>query len=185
MKYKSKRLKELLLNIYQKPMPEQKEILKKKHEEYKGNRGQLDDILILGLKYTDKKKIISAKQPYNWINKNILVAEDIDVNYYFLEEVLKPTNAQLIRVNNGKDAVEFCKTNNVDLILMDINMPYMNGYEATRNIKRFNSNIPIIVQTAAGYNDDKQQSIKAGADDFISKPIDLKTFMNKLEKFLG
>ena len=166
-------------------MLEQKEILIKKHEEWKGERGQLDDILIFGLRYTEKKKIIATDQPYNWVNKNILVAEDIDVNYYFLEEVLKPTNAQLIRVSDGKDAVEFCKSNNVDLILMDINMPNMNGYEATRNIKNINSNIPIIVQTAADYNDGEKLSKSAGADDYISKPIDLKTFMNKLERFLG
>jgi len=185
MKFKSKRLKELVLDIYQKPMLEQKEILIKKHEEWKGERGQLDDILIFGLRYTEKKKIIATDQPYNWVNKNILVAEDIDVNYYFLEEVLKPTNAQLIRVSDGKDAVEFCKSNNVDLILMDINMPNMNGYEATRNIKSINSNIPIIVQTAADYDDGEKLSKSAGADDYISKPIDLKTFMNKLERFLG
>jgi CheY-like chemotaxis protein len=184
MKYKTKSLKELLLSIYHKPMCEQKEILIKKHEEWKGGRNQLDDILIFGLRYTERKKI-STEQQYNWINKNILVAEDTDVNYFFLEEVLKPTNAHLVRVNNGKEAIEFCKSNNVDLILMDINMPAMNGYEATRSIKDYNSNIPIIVQTAAGFNNEEELSINAGADDYIAKPIDLKTFMTKLEKFLG
>ncbi len=185
MKYKSNSLKELLTGIYHKPMNEQKEILIQNHEEWKGNRSQLDDILIFGLRYTSKKKIISEEQPYNWINKNILVAEDTDVNYFFLEEVLKPTNAHLVRVNNGKDAIEFCKSNDVDLILMDINMPAMNGYDATRSIKDYNSNIPIIVQTAAGFTNEEELSLNAGADDFIAKPIDLKTFMTKLEKFLG
>ena len=185
LKFKSNSLKELLTEIYYKPMKKQKEILIQKHEEWKGDRNQLDDILIIGLRYTEKKKIISEEQPYNWINKNILVAEDTDVNYFFLEEVLKPTNANLVRVNNGRDAIEFCKSNDVDLILMDINMPTMNGYEATRSIKDYNRNIPIIVQTAAGFNNEQELSLNAGADDYISKPIDLKTFMNKLGKFLG
>ena len=99
--------------------------------------------------------------------------------------MLKSTNAQLIRVSNGKEAVEYCKSNNVDLILMDINMPRMNGFEATRNIKKYKNNIPIIVQTALGFENEEELSIESGADGYISKPIDLKSFMNKLEKFLG
>jgi CheY-like chemotaxis protein/tetratricopeptide (TPR) repeat protein len=184
-KFGINKLKELILNIYQKPMSEQREILISKHEEWKGERNQLDDILIIGFKYTGKKKLLIKEQKYNWGNKNILIAEDTDINYYFLAEVLKPTNAQLIRVNNGNEAVEYCKSNIVDLILMDINMPRMNGFEATRNIKKYNNNIPIIVQTAVGFENEEELSIASGADDYISKPIDLKTFMNKLEKFLG
>ncbi len=185
MKFGTNKLMELILSIYQKPMSEQREILIRKHEEWRGERNQLDDILIIGFKYTGKKKLLVKEQKYNWGNKNILIAEDTDINYFFLAEVLKSTNAQLIRVNNGKEAVEYCKSNNVDLILMDINMPKMNGFEATRNIKKYNNNIPIIVQTAVGFENEEELSIASGADDYISKPIDLKSFMNKLEKFLG
>ncbi len=185
IKFGTNRLTELILSIHQRPMSEQKEILIRRHEEWRGKRNQLDDILIIGFKYTGKKKVPVKEQKYNWGNKNILIAEDTDINYYFLAEVLKSTNARLIRVNNGKEAVEYCKSNNVDLILMDINMPRMNGFEATRSIKKYRQNIPIIVQTAVGFENEEELSIDAGADDYISKPIDLKSFMNKLEKFLG
>jgi CheY-like chemotaxis protein/serine phosphatase RsbU (regulator of sigma subunit) len=184
-KFGLNKFNELILSIYHKPMSEQRKILISKHEEWRGKRNQLDDILIIGFKYTGKKKLLIKEQKYNWENKNILIAEDTDLNYYFLAEVLKSTNAQLIRVKNGNEAVEYCKSNNVDLILMDINMPRMNGFEATRSIKKYNNNIPIIVQTAVGFEDEEELSIASGADDYISKPIDLKTFMNKLEKFLG
>jgi CheY-like chemotaxis protein len=185
IKFGTSQFRELILSIYNRPMHEQREILIKKHEEWKGKRNQLDDILIIGFRYTGISKVPVREQKYNWSSKNILIAEDTDINYFFLAEVLKSTNAQLIRVNNGKEAVEYCKSNNVDLILMDINMPRMNGYEATRNIKKYKNNIPIIVQTAVGFENEEQLSIASGADDFISKPIDLKSFMNKLEKFLG
>ena len=185
LKFGSNKLKEIFLSISQKPMSEQREILIAEHEEWKGERNQLDDILVIGLKYAGKRKVLVKEQKYNWGNKNILIAEDTDINYSFLVEVLKSTNAQLVRVNNGKEAVEYCKSNNVDLILMDINMPRMNGFEATRNIKKYKNNIPIIVQTALGFENEEELSIESGADDYISKPIDLKSFMNKLEKFLG
>jgi CheY-like chemotaxis protein len=184
-KYGTASLKELLLSIYDKPMKEQKQILIRKHEEWKGERSQLDDILVIGLRYTGARKITPKGKKYNWVNKNILIAEDTDVNYFFLAEVLKPTNAQLIRVSNGREAVEYCKSNNVDLILMDINMPRMNGYDATRTIKSYKNNIPIIVQTAVGFENEEELSLNSGADDFISKPIDLNSFMDKLKKFLG
>jgi len=185
IKFSSNSLKELLKSIYHKPMKEQQEILISRHEEWKGDRSQLDDILVIGLRYTGARKIIAKEQKYNWIDKNILIAEDTDVNYFFLAEVLKPTNAQLIRVNNGKEAVEYCKSNDVDLILMDINMPRMNGYDATRTIKNYKNNIPIIVQTAVGFENEEELSLNSGADDYISKPIDLNSFMDKLRKFLG
>jgi CheY-like chemotaxis protein len=185
IKFGTNRLMELILSIHKRPMSEQREILIRRHEEWRGKRNQLDDILIIGLKYTGKKKVQVKEQKYNWGNKNILIAEDTDINYYFLAEVLKSTNARLIRVNNGKEAVEYCKSNNVDLILMDINMPSMNGFEATRSIKKTKQNIPIIVQTAVGFENEERLSIAAGADDYVSKPIDLNSFMNKLEKFLG
>ncbi|UCH15034.1 MAG: response regulator [Bacteroidales bacterium] len=185
LKFGSNNLKELLLSISQKPMREQREILISNHEEWKGARNQLDDILVIGFKYAGKRKVLVKEQKYNWEDKNILIAEDTDINYYFLAEVLKSTNARLIRVNNGKEAVEYCQSNNVDLILMDINMPRMNGFEATRSIKEHKNDIPIIVQTAVGFENEEELSLESGADDYISKPIDLKSFMNKLEKFLG
>ena len=102
-----------------------------------------------------------------------------------LTAVLKNTMANLIRVKDGQEAVDFVRNNEVDLVLMDINMPRMNGYDATRAIKQLRSDIPIIVQTAMHFDEESDEAYNAGADDYIAKPIDLKTFMNKIERFLS
>ncbi len=165
-------------------MTEQNIILLDAFKKWKGNRGQLDDILVIGFKFSGKKKIKSANELYQWENKQILIAEDTDGNYFLMEEALRHTKVKIIRVKTGTEAVEFCKNNIVDLILMDINMPEMNGYEATTAIKSYRKEIPVIVQTALSISDGKEKSIASGADDYIAKPIDLKTFLIKLKHYL-
>lgn len=179
-KYLMKRFKNKLLEIHEKSMHEQKAILEKEFDLWKGELDQIDDVLIIGIKYDGDQ----AYKKSDWSKKTILVAEDTDINYFLLSEVLKKTNAKLIRVKNGQEAVELINSQKIDLVLMDINMPIMDGYEATKIIKEYNSNIPIIIQTAI-YENGKEQAIKAGADDFIAKPIDLKTFMAKISGFLN
>jgi serine phosphatase RsbU (regulator of sigma subunit) len=183
-KFFSKNLKKLLLQIHRKPINEQKQILLEEFVTWRGKRDQLDDILLLGFRFTGRRKLKRKDEKYSWEDKQILIAEDTDVNYYLLSEALRFTKATLIRVKTGKEAVEFCKSNYVDLILMDIRMPEMNGYEATAAIKSFKKEIPIIVQTALGDSDEKDNSAAAGADDYISKPIDMKSFLIKLEHYL-
>ncbi len=183
-KFLSKNFKELLVHINQKPMREQKKILKEEFEKWKGDRDQLDDILVIGFRFTGKKQIRIADERFRWQDKQILIAEDTDVNYYLMAEALRNTKAKLIRVKNGKEAVEFCKNNSIDLILMDINMPDMNGYEATTAIKSFKKDVPVIVQTALNYADEQEKSLLAGADDYIAKPIDMRSFLVKLEQYL-
>ncbi len=183
-KFMSKNFKDLLLGIHTKPMHEQQEIILGRFNEWKGIHEQLDDILVIGLRYEGRKTIKTPDKRFNWADKQILIAEDTDVNYFLLSEALRDTKAKLVRVKNGKEAVEFCMNNNTDLILMDINMPEMNGYEATRLIKQNRSDIPVIVQTALNISDEREQSMASGADDYISKPIDMKTFLTKLEKYL-
>ena len=183
-KFLAKNFKELLIQISQKPMLEQKQILIEEFQKWKGDRDQLDDILVIGFKYTGKKRIKAIDDRYSWEDKQILIAEDTDVNYFLLAEALRTTKAKLVRVKNGKEAVEFCKNNSIDLILMDINMPEMNGYEATTAIKNFKRDIPVIVQTALNFADEEEKSLQAGADDYISKPIDMKTFLVKLQQYL-
>ena len=91
----------------------------------------------------------STEEKYNWIDKIILVAEDIEINFLYIRELLEPTGAIIIHAENGKEALEYCQNNNnVSLILMDLLMPVMNGYDATRKIKGIRGNIPIIAQTA-------------------------------------
>ncbi|GAG21787.1 unnamed protein product, partial [marine sediment metagenome] len=85
----------------------------------------------------------------NWTGKKILIAEDIHVNFILLEAILKGTNVDLVWAKNGKEAVEICiKNDDIDLVLMDINMPEMNGLEATAEIRKHKKNLPVIAQTA-------------------------------------
>ncbi|MBN2613883.1 MAG: response regulator [Bacteroidales bacterium] len=183
-KFLSKNFKELLLRVHQLPLHEQQKILLEEHEQWKGQQEQLDDILVIGFRYTGKKPAKTPDERYNWQDRQILIAEDTDVNYFLLAEALRETKAKLVRVKNGREAVEFCKTNHIDLILMDINMPDMNGYEATTQIKSFKKDIPVIVQTALNTSNEKEISLQAGADDYIAKPIELKAFLTKLGQYL-
>lgn len=119
-----------------------------------------------------------------WRNKVILVAEDDEVNYRFIEAIFADTHAQLIHVHDGKQAVELCKTiGKIDLILMDIKMPEKSGYEAIKEIKKFRKEIPIIAQTAYTFKEDKAKCIAAGCDDYISKPIDIELLISKIGRF--
>jgi PAS domain S-box-containing protein len=122
---------------------------------------------------------------YNWSDKTILVAEDDDVNYTFLKEALRKTNAKLIRANNGKETVELALQSKIDLVLMDVQMPEMNGYDATKLIKAKKKTLPIIAQTAHAMADEKEQSVLAGCDDYIAKPIRLDILFPKMNQFLA
>ncbi len=118
----------------------------------------------------------------------ILIAEDGEVNFIFLKTILSKIegyNFIIHRAKNGKEAVTFCiKNKQISIILMDIKMPEMNGYEATRIIKKMSPDIPIIAQTAYSTNEDIKNALSAGCDDFISKPIHPKTLRKVLIKHL-
>lgn len=123
---------------------------------------------------------------FNWKNKVILIAEDEEVNYKFLETVLHDTHAQVLHAKNGKQVIDLCKSiYKIDLILMDIKMPVLNGYEATREVKKLNPSIPVIAQTAFSMKEDYDKCFEAGCDDYISKPIDIKTLMEKINRLLS
>lgn len=122
----------------------------------------------------------------NWADKVILIVEDDESNYMFLKALLKSTNAKIHWINNGKDAISFCRNNpEIDLILMDLQLPWVNGLEATQEIKKIRSDLPVIAQTAFAMADDEQKCIQAGCDDYIAKPILRKKFMEKLARFLN
>lgn len=120
----------------------------------------------------------------DWKGKVILVAEDEESNYMFLEHVLKRTGVKLLWAQNGKDAVNITQTEKIDLILMDIRMPGMDGYEATEIIRKENKSVPVIAQTAYALKGEKELSIGSGCDDYISKPIDITELMSVLSKYL-
>ncbi len=114
------------------------------------------------------------EQPhYHWNNRVVLITEDEEVNFFYLKTLLKKTEARIIRAKNGKEAVDIITEHNgeIDLILMDLNMPVMDGYEAMRIIKSRHPGIPIIAQTAYTLNNDRHKCLKAGFNDYIAKPI--------------
>jgi two-component system cell cycle response regulator DivK len=110
---------------------------------------------------------------YHWNNRVVLITEDEEVNFFYLKTLLKKTEARVIRAKNGKEAVDIIARHagEIDLILMDINMPVMDGYEAMRIIKSKHPNLPIIAQTAYTLNNDRMKCLKAGFNDYIAKPI--------------
>ena len=116
----------------------------------------------------------NTEQPeYHWNNRVVLITEDEEVNFFYLKTLLKKTEARILRAKNGKEAVDIIAEykGGVDLILMDINMPVMDGYEAMRIIKSKHPDLPIIAQTAYTLNNDRHKCLKAGFNDYIAKPV--------------
>ena len=116
----------------------------------------------------------SRMQPvYDWNNRVVLITEDEEVNFFYLKTLLQKADAKVIRAKNGKEAVDIISKHQggIDLILMDLNMPVMDGYEAMRIIKAEHPSIPIIAQTAYTMNNDRHRCLEAGFNDYIAKPI--------------
>ena len=115
----------------------------------------------------------------------ILVAEDEVSNFRLIDAILKRHNYTVVRAENGEEAVEICKENpSIELVLMDIRMPGMNGLEATQAIKAEFPNLPIIAQTAYAMDGDKDKALANGCDDYISKPIRKDLLLSKLDQYL-
>jgi len=132
------------------------------------------------------KKIINLDESYNWQEKTILVAEDEPANFIYIEEVLKTTKAKILKAVNGKEAVDIIlQNNNVDIIIMDIKMPVMDGYEATRRIKKIKQEIPIISQSAYAMPGDIDKGLESGMNDYLIKPVKPKKLLSILNKHLN
>ncbi len=116
----------------------------------------------------------------------ILVVEDDPISFMLLKEILKPTNYQVFHADNGRVGVDFMLHNqDVDLILMDVNLPVLNGHDATKEIRKFNTSVPIIAQTANAMAGDKEKAIEAGCSDFITKPIKAALLLEKITFYLA
>ncbi len=131
---------------------------------------------------TDKTRTTKKQDKYT-----ILIVEDEEVNYLYIDTLLEDfeLNLRTLHAKHGKEAVEICKENTeIDFVLMDMKMPIMNGFEATKLIKKFRPNLPIVAQTAYSTRDEKEQAFTAGCDDFISKPISEETLSGIINKYL-
>jgi signal transduction histidine kinase len=122
---------------------------------------------------------------YNWSNRTVLIVEDDKVNFKFLESVFGKTEAKIYHADNGLRAIEICTEHpEIDIVLMDIQLPEMNGLDATRRIKLFRKELPIIAQTANAYAEDKDKCIAAGCIDYVSKPINIHLLFSKIDQNL-
>ncbi|NDP22892.1 MAG: response regulator [Paludibacter sp.] len=122
---------------------------------------------------------------FDWSEYTILIADDDDGNFILLTFMLDDVKASVIRASNGLEAVEACKSNQkIDLVLMDVKMPVMDGIEATRTIKSFRPDLPIIMQSAHIIEDVKLYCFDAGCDEFLVKPFIEDLFYQLIDSYL-
>jgi PAS domain S-box-containing protein len=148
-------------------------------------------VFYITLPYVPVKEVVKSsdkalKQKNKELSgKVILVAEDDDYSYAYLEEILFQNKIKAIRAINGREAVEFCKTNTeIELVFMDIRMPELSGLEATRQILQFRKDLPIIAQTAYTFFNDRQKAMEAGCTSYIEKPLNPQRIMDSIRKYL-
>lgn len=122
---------------------------------------------------------------YNWENYTVIIAEDQITNFKILEAYLQKTNINILWAKNGQEVIKACSQNpEINIVLMDINMPYTNGLDATRVIKGKRPNLTIIAQTAYALIGDKEKSLEAGCSDHLAKPIKKSDLLESMAKFL-
>jgi len=121
----------------------------------------------------------------SWEEKKILIAEDDHSNYYFLFEALKDTGMEILWSKDGEETLEMFRAHkDLDMVLMDINMPLLNGYECTKVIKKERPDLPVIAQTAYAMSGEREISRAAGCDDYLAKPIKVSELLDTLSKHI-
>lgn len=121
----------------------------------------------------------------DWNFRTIIVAEDDPANLFYLQEILQKTGITVLTASNGEEAVRLCQNHpETDLVLMDIKMPLMDGFTATRLIKKFRPNLPVIAQTAYAMHDDEERCLQEGCDGYIAKPVFQEALFARLAPFL-
>lgn len=118
-------------------------------------------------------------------DRRILLVEDNDINRLYAQNILKKWKCEVDCAENGYIAYEKAKTINYDIILMDVQMPVMDGYEATRNIRRTNKEVPIIALTANAIKGDNEKCLQSGMNDYLPKPFQPEDLMSVLNKFFS
>jgi PAS domain S-box-containing protein len=130
--------------------------------------------------------VVEKKGELDWSNKKILVVEDDPVNYLFIEKILEPTKVNLIHTEMAMPGIAACREDaEIDLVLMDIRLPDLSGWDATREIKKFRPNLPVIAQTANAMLEDKQRSFAAGCDDYLTKPLPKDALLGAINRFFN
>jgi CheY-like chemotaxis protein len=128
-----------------------------------------------------------ADQPvYRWNSKNILVVEDDEPSAFLLGAFLKETGASIAFTSDGNMAVDYVRNHpDTDLVLMDIHLPGKDGFTATREIKSFARNVVVIAQTADLFSIDRQEALRAGCDAYLTKPLNMRLLLDKMDSYLS
>jgi PAS domain S-box-containing protein len=135
---------------------------------------------------TADKELLPDSNTDNVRKLKILIAEDDEVSEMVISSFIKSFIKKVLKAKTGVEAVEICRENpDIDLVLMDIRMPEMSGYEATNQIRQFNKEVVIIAQTAYGLTGESEKAIKAGCTDYIAKPINKNELVEMLQKYFG
>jgi len=131
-----------------------------------------------------KKQVVDGSNVLQIKPLKILIAEDDGISDLIITIVLEKNNIEVLHAKNGKEAIEACLNYpEIDLVMMDIQMPEMDGLEATRQIRKFNKDVIIIAQTAYNLYFNKENAIKAGCNDYITKPIDSELLMVLIQRY--
>lgn len=119
-------------------------------------------------------------------DKTILIAEDEEMNFALLNEIFKKRGMKILKATTGNEAVEqfSMHKDEIDIVLMDIKMPEKNGYDATREIKAMRKDVPVIAQTAYAMSGEKELSIEAGCDAYLTKPVIIKELIELVSDLL-
>jgi len=142
----------------------------------------ISNLIKNSIKFTDSGGVIEMgfeRKEDKFKNRKlkILIVEDDEINRLFLSTLLNGYCKELIQAEIGKEAVEICKKDpNIDLVFMDIKMPVMDGFEATKGIRSFNKDIKIIAQTGYVLGGDREKILASGFNDYISKPVQREKF---------
>ena len=135
---------------------------------------------------TKKSSKATDKIRLDWKGKTILIAEDEDTNFTFIDTLIRPTSAAVIRAKDGIEAINICKNNSeIDLVLMDIKLPGINGLEATKKIRKFRKSLPIIAHTAYAMSVDEDECLKAGCDAYVCKPVKTDPFLKLIRQYIN
>jgi len=141
---------------------------------------------ILNQQEVQKQKPVEASpESRKFNNELVLIVEDEEINYHILRSILTSVNLKYERANTGKKAVDMFLHNNYSLILMDIQLSEMNGWEATMKIREIDSEIPIIAVTAYASDPNRKKSLEAGCNDYITKPINKIKLVQLINKYLN
>lgn len=131
----------------------------------------------------NQNQVISTENTYS--GKTVLIAEDEVTSFEFLRILMTKMKIRVLWAKNGIEAINICETDpSINLVLMDIKMPLMNGYESATRIKQIRPELPVVAQTAHAMMADKEEALKAGCDDYLSKPIEIIQLKNLLKKYL-